>query len=155
MKLERNSRGASVLTVSGSLETSIDTLPDEKQVIVEGLASRAWKEARTTAHDAHLVQKILVASGTSVLAHAGGGGDLRGRHCVFLMVRVCVGDLIRIGMERDSVKTGNVAISCSVMIYMVPPSQLFSGQHSIIPRDGSYDVGIDRGRERCNALAQR
>jgi hypothetical protein len=58
-----------------------------------------------TAHNAHFVQKVLVASGTSVLAHAGGGGDLRGRHCVVLKVRVCVGDLIRIGMECNSVKT--------------------------------------------------
>jgi hypothetical protein len=47
-----------------------------------------------TAHDAHLVQKVLVAGGTSVLAHAGGGGDLRGRHCVVLNVRVCVDDLV-------------------------------------------------------------
>lgn len=45
---------------------------------------------------------------------------------------------------EDVIERGNVAISCSV-IYMIPPSQLFSGQHSIIPRDQSYDVGIDRG----------
>jgi hypothetical protein len=35
VEFEQNLRGASVLTVSGSLETSVDTLEDEKQVIVE------------------------------------------------------------------------------------------------------------------------
>jgi hypothetical protein len=44
MKLERNLRGASVLTVSGSLETSVDTLQEEQQVIAEGLASRDSKK---------------------------------------------------------------------------------------------------------------
>jgi hypothetical protein len=44
VRLERNLRGASVLAVSGSLETSVDTLKDERRVIVEGLASRDSKK---------------------------------------------------------------------------------------------------------------
>lgn len=44
VELERNLRGAGVLTVSSSLETSVDTLEEERQVIVGRISLERLKE---------------------------------------------------------------------------------------------------------------